>query len=404
MKINFRLKCISTQESPVKISCNGKTFDIVHGETLSIEKEFDISPSDDSIKQSPILSVQNFQVGTESKLEIDSFCINSIDLDQEEIQDFLSFDVINNQYVDDHSLDKVSEIHLNGELKLTVKENMKKFFWCPYYYSFKRNDFVFDNRLVCHFENTTFEGVFGRDIETAEPWLLDQQMKKKVYENMPHPPHEQDKNYEFGCFGCSVTRGSALIPKDAWPMLLTGDPLNLSLGGLGIDGIYLNLVNALKKFNWDTTVILLPNLTRKLTRFTLPSGAVTRVPSTLQSEWANMSFKHWAWKTFNRQLSKDDLDRWKKLYNRNFKFLVDGHCEEYSRTIIRMIIEVCKKSGRPFYLSSWDEETYDYLESSQVPDNVLPFFEKVDLARDMIHPGPKSHRNWIEESRDSMKV
>ena len=83
---------------------------------------------------------------------------------------------------------------------------------------------------------------------------------------------------------------------------------------------------------------------------------------------------------------------------------MDGHCEEYSRTIIRMIIEVCKKSGRPFYLSSWDEETYDYLESSQVPDNVLPFFEKVDLARDMIHPGPKSHRNWIEESRDSMKV
>jgi hypothetical protein len=398
MKINFRLKCISTQESPVKISCNGKTFNIVHEETLLIEKELDISPSDDSIKQSPILSVQNFQVGSKSKLEIDSFCINSIDVDQGELQDFLSFDVIDNKYVDDHRLDKVSEIHLNGQLNLIVRDNMKKFFWSPYYSSFKRNDFVFDNRLVCHFENTTFEDVFGYGVETAEPWLLEQQMKKKVYENLPHPPYAEDKNYEFGCFGCSVTRGSALLPKDAWPVLLTADPLNLSLGGLGIDGIYLNLVNALKKFRWDTTVILLPNLARKLTRFTLPSGAVTRVPSTLQSEWANMDFKHWGWKTFNRQLSKDDLVRWKNLYNKNFKFLVNGHCEEYSRRIIKMIIEVCRKSGRPFYLSSWEEETYEHLESLDIADNLLPFFNKIDLARDNIHPGPKSHKDWIEKS------
>jgi len=398
MKINLRLKLVSTQEPPIRISYNGKDIDLAHDETLEVEKEFDISPSADVIKQSPILSVQNFQVGTESKLEIDSFCINSIDVDQAEIQDFLSFDVINNKYVDDHRLDKVAEIHLNGELNLILKENMKKFFWSPYYSSDKRNDFVFDNRLVCYFENTSFESVFGYGIETAEPWLLEQQMKKKVYENMPHPPYDKDKNYEFGCFGCSVTRGSALLPNEVWPMLLTEDPLNLSLGGLGIDGIYLNLVNALKKFNWETTVILLPNLTRKLTRFTLPSGAVTRVPSTLQSEWATMDFKHWAWKTFNRQLSQDDLNRWKKLYNRNFKFLVNGNCEEYSRRIIRMIIEVCKKSGRPFYLSSWDEETYDYIESTMASDNVLPFFEKIDLARDNIHAGPKSHKDWIEKS------
>jgi hypothetical protein len=64
-----------------------------------------------------------------------------------------------------------------------------------------------------------------------------------------------------------------------------------------------------------------------------------------------------------------------------------------------MIIEVCKKSGRPFYLSSWDEETYDYIESSMASDNVLPFFEKIDQARDNIHAGPKSHKDWIEKSR-----
>ena len=99
----------------------------------------------------PILTVQNFEVSGESKLEIDSFCINSINVDHEEMQDFLAFEVKDNKYVVDHLLEKISEIHLNGELNLLVKVNMQKFFWSPFYSSDKRNDFVYDNRLVCSF-------------------------------------------------------------------------------------------------------------------------------------------------------------------------------------------------------------------------------------------------------------
>ena len=368
MKINFRLKLVSTQESPVRVSFNGDTFDLKHEETLGIEKEFDISPSNNSVDQSPILTVQNFEVGGGSKLEIDSFCINSISVEQKEMQDFLAFEVKDNKYVDDHILEKTSEIHLNGELNLVVKNNINRFFWSPFYSSKKRNDFVYDNRLVCSFVDE--HGI----LETMTPWQVDVQIEKKEYNNVPHPPFDEDNNYEFGCFGCSVTHGVGLDKDQVWPSLLSPNHLNLALSSLGIDGIYLNLVNALKKFDWNTTVIVLPNWERKIMRYNLPTGQIIRVPSTINSEWAHSLFKHWAWQTFNRQLSRDDVIRWKKQYNRNFKFLMEDKCGEYSRRVLDKIIGVCREAGKPLYLSSWDEETYEYLVSHPTFNNVLPFF------------------------------
>jgi hypothetical protein len=390
MKINLRLKLISTQTSPVRIKFEDKTFDLKDKETLSIEKKFNISPSDNHITSSPILAVQNFKVGSESKLEIDSFCINSIDVDQDEMQDFLSFEVFDNKWVENHTLEKISTIHLNGNLNLIVKGNLRKFFWSPFYSSNKRNDFVYDNRLTSVFKYN------DEVLENMRPWQVEIQMDKKQYNNIPHPPLDENNNYEFGCFGCSVTHGVGLNNDQIWPSLLSKNHLNLALSSLGVDGIYLNLVNALKKFKWDTTVIILPNWERKIMRFTLPSGEITRVPSTLNTEWAHTLFKHWSWKTFNRQLSRDDLNRWKKLYNKSFKFLMEDRFPEYSRRVLDKIVKVCHEANKPLYLSSWDEETYDYLESHF--DNVLPFFEKIDYAQDQAHPGPKSHMTWVDKS------
>jgi hypothetical protein len=69
---------------------------------------------------------------------------------------------------------------------------------------------------------------------------------------------------------------------------------------------------------------------------------------------------------------------------------------EYSRRVLDKIVKVCHEANKPLYLSSWDEETYDYLESHF--DNVLPFFEKIDYAQDQAHPGPKSHMTWVDKS------
>ena len=74
---------------------------------------------------------------------------------------------------------------------------------------------------------------------------------------------------------------------------------------------------------------------------------------------------------------------------------MEDKCGEYSRRVLDKIIKVCREAGKPLYLSSWDEETYDYVESHF--DNVLPFFEKIDLAQDESHPGPNSHKEWSDK-------
>jgi hypothetical protein len=387
MKINFRLKLISTQKSPVKVSYDDNTFDLVDTGILEIKKEIDISPDDKSLEQYPILEIQNLEEGTNSKLEIDSFCINSIDVEHEETQDFFSLAVTNNKYVEDHLLEKVSEICFNGKLNLVVGRNIRRFFWSPFYSSKKRNDFVYDNRLAC-------------SMEGPEHLLtIDERLGEKVYTNLPHKTIDQKKDFELGCFGCSVTFGTGLDYKEVWPSLLTQNHLNFSVASLGIDGIYLNLLNSLKKFNWRTTVIVLPNWERKILRFRLPSGEVTRVPTTVTGEWARTHFKHWAWKTFNRQLSEDDRQKWKKAYQKNFQSMIDGKVEEYSKRILTKIIHLCEKSERPFYLTSWDEDTYESLKSFVGADKILPFFEKIDSAKDSLHPGPESHKKWADLNR-----
>tara|TARA_B100001094_G_C18093483_1_gene751714 strand:+ start:44 stop:1225 length:1182 start_codon:yes stop_codon:yes gene_type:complete len=390
MKINFSLKFSSAQESPVRLSYNDKTFALADEDTLEIEQEIDLSPDDDTMARVPILDIQNLQEGIDARLQIDSFCINSVDVDQEEIQDFFSISLMGNRYSDDGVIEKVSEICFNGKLNLMVGENIRRFFWSPYYASRKRNDFVYDNRLACSMEGASHH------------WSIDERLGEKVYANIPHDSIDQDKVYELGCFGCSVTFGTGLEPTEVWPSLLTQDHLNLSVAGLGIDGIYLNLLNGLKKFNWRTTVIVLPNWERKILRFHLPSGEVTRVPTTLTGEWAHNHFKNWAWKTFNRQLSEKDRQRWKKIYQSNFQSLVNGKVEDYSKKALGMIVDLCEKADRPLYLTSWDQDTYDSLGSFIDSNRILPFFERVDEARDLAHHGPESHRKWADLSRSSL--
>lgn len=392
MKINFQLKLFSKQESPVRISYNNETFNLTDTGILEIEKEIDLYPNDKSVEHYPILEIKNLEEGTKSKLEINSFYINSVDVEAGEMQDFFSLTVTGNKYASDCLIEKVSEICFNGKLNLIVKKNMKRFFWSPFYTSDKRNDFVYDNRLACLAEGT------------EHYQNLDQRLGEKVYLNLPHKTIDENKSFGLGCFGCSVTFGTALDYKEVWPSLLTQNHLNLSLPGLGIDGIYLNLLNGLKKFDWQTTVIVLPNWERKILRFHLPSGQVTRVPAALTSEWAHHQFKHWAWKTFNRQLTQSDRSRWKNIYQKNFQSMMDGKVEKYSKKILTMIVDLCERHGKPLYLTSWDEDVYTELKSFIESKRILPFFETIDEAVDRLHPGPDSHKKWADKARGLIKI
>jgi len=390
MKIFFTLRLVSKDQSKVQVSCDRKILIFSEG-VSAVEKEIDIWPDRGLAEQYPILEVKNLEEGRNTALKIENFSINSVDVGKEELQDYFSLSLIGNRYAKDSVLEKVSEICFNGQLNLLVGKDIRKFFWSPYYASRKRNDFVYDNRLA------------SVDNATPHYWSVNERLGEKVYTNIPHKPIDQNKNYELGCFGCSLTFGTGLKHEEVWPSLLTENHLNFSVQGLGIDGIYLNLANSIKKFKWKSTVIVLPHWERKILRFHLPSGEITRVPVTLTGEWAHSQFKHWAWKTFNRQLSKNDLQRWKKIYQKNIQSLVNGKVEEYSKKVLTKIVSICEKYDRTLYLTSWDEDTHDNLKSFVTSDRILPFFEKIDLARDEAHHGPESHKKWTDLARTIIK-
>jgi len=386
MKINFKLRFISKPNSSVTVSYNGESVNMTDGEVYDVERHLNIFPNRKNDVNHDVLNVSHLREGIGASLKIESLSVNSVDVDNREMQDFFVLGLSGNKYSKDGTIEKVSEICFNGVLKFMTGD-IRRFFWSPFYASEKRNDFVYDNRLD--------------SIDESLPQYLPvyKRLGEKVYSNKPHRALNRTKEYDFGCFGCSLTFGTGLDSKDVWPSLLSPNHLNLAVSSLGIDGIYLNLTNALNKFNWQKTVIVLPNWERKILRFRLPSGEVTRVPTTLSSEWAHSYFKNWAWTTFNRQLTDRDRTRWKKAYQKNFKYLVDGRIEQYSKKILSKIVDLCEQSGRTLYMTSWDHETYDSLDSFIRRDRILPFFEKIDEAGDEQHPGPASHKRWIELSR-----
>jgi len=207
MKINFNLRLKSTQKSPVKITYDDQTSSLIDGEVLEVEKEIAITPDGESIQNYPILEIRNLQEGIDPRLEIKSFCINSMDVDQEEMQDFFSLTMSGTRYSDDGLLEKVSEICFNGVLNLVIGSNIRRFFWSPFYASRNRNDFVYDNRLACVLD------------DSAPHLTTDERIGEKVYSNLPHRDLDQDNKFELGCFGCSVTFGTGLEQNEVWPSL-----------------------------------------------------------------------------------------------------------------------------------------------------------------------------------------
>lgn len=385
VKLNFDLILESSQKDSVKVLIDNNEFDLVDNIPLPMQKVFNID-SHTSAEQLCILKISNLHEG--ARIKIQSLCINSVNVPSTEMQDFFNLETKGNRYTKDHLIELIYEICFNGELNLALKRNLSKLFWAPWYSSDRRNDFVFDNRLLSSFNLP----------DGQRPSYIDETIDEKVYENKPHYPINEKQIYELGCFGCSITFGTGLDYNDTWPSLLNPNHINLSLPALGIDGIFLNLNNALKKFKWKKTIIVLPNWERKIFRFQLPSGEFCRVPVVVSNmEWAHSRLKHWAWQTFNRQLTRDYLEKWKKQYQKNTMFIMSDNIIEYNKRFLNKIVQLCEKHQGEYYISSWDEEVYEYINKELPKNNLLPYFEKIDIANDDKHPGPNSHKIWVEK-------
>lgn len=349
--------------------------------------ELDYSALPDAIK---LCRLDGFVGGRDQKIIIEGITINDRPMDPGSFFDLLDFSMLGS----DRVIERCHEICCDGELLLSVKRARDRFFWCPFYYSDRKDDFVFKNYLLDD---------YGTDVRTYQN---DPRTSFKKYQNQPHHDYSVHGQYDIACFGCSVTYGTGLSARDAWPSLLTTRGLNLAVPSLGLDGIFLNLKNALEKFQFETTVLLLPNFDRRLIRLKMDAmGAWCRIPVNINSmDWHHSQIKHWAWDMMGIQHDRSQLEAWKRTYVKRCRDMVldlDSHA--YSRRMLGRLLTLLTHSGKRFYLSSWDEEMYAHLRDRVAGDRILPFFRKIDLALDHRHPGPHSHSQWVEQIRHTVR-
>ena len=70
-----------------------------------------------------------------------------------------------------------------------------------------------------------------------------------------------------------------------------------------------------------------------------------------------------------------------------------------NENIIRRLLSFLNKNSVNFYISSWNNDTYDILKSLVKEKNLLPKFNEEgdkSVGIDGSHPAENIHKKWIE--------
>jgi len=319
-----------------------------------------------------ILSLRNLRPGLDRGIELISFEIDSFLLSNP--GEFTSFQIIDNfrPYIGTRRLSKDKNLVFNGDLEFEIDQD--KLCWFPYYYSASKIDFVYYNYLA------TCQGVEGC-------WPGEETEHTDQYLNVPwHPSVKPGANSKFA-LGCSMTHGTALDRNLVWPTLVGYD--NFGVPGAGVDSIFYNAYRLVELFKPESIIIMFPDLSRRLLEFE-KRGYFFRIPiiPTTISEDTELS-------TFlginNYWIDKQEI---KNLIKQKWKQMLLDETNDHSKYYLQKIANL----SCDIHVSSWNPETYEIL--PKYFKNVLPFFDKIDLALDKNHYGPKSHKNWVEKIKN----
>jgi len=261
------------------------------------------------------------------------------------------------------------------------EDKIKQHKWFPYSVSHSQKDFVIQN------------GVHLR----CPDWKCDescQQDNPKYWENFSVDDilSETPETPEIGCFGCSFTFGSFLQVVDTWPYLL-GKQLGKRIGNFGVpgggaDACLVNLQAAHKKFAIKTAIVLLPSLQRKLLEFEI-NGLFFQMPIGPHSDWP-----------YDKNISKSYFDKktiLEKIQNIK-KDLTTDKDQIYSKKKILALINYCAKNSIKLFVSSWDDETYNFIKTIDV--QTLPYYNmasSIERAGDGNHPCRAQNAIWVSK-------
>ena len=344
---------------------------------LSVEKITTIDEllNNDKIK---IFSVSNIVQGKHQNINVKSFELNG--RLYEDFYDFCSFNMIDNKSVEDALLKKQNIICFNGDFYFDCS-NKNKIKYFSTYYSAVEDDFIFWNGFI--------------DCDNEYGCLKGETPHINSWSNVPYDIKKIKKNdiIDVACYGCSVTYGHGVSKKHIWPSLLKNYPNNLINFGCsagGIDTIYNNFKNSLKEFTLKKVIILLPNLERRF--LTLSKGGYFfRIPITVNIDLDAILPNIW----FSDEYLKEEI---KKIEN---QIVLDKN-NEYSKNILKNLLELLAERNIPSLISSWDKDCYEVLKTVVERDNLLTYFDRIDSAVDGLHHGPLSHQQWIVENKNKL--
>lgn len=381
--IKFNLKSF-LKDQEVKFKYQNKTVILKNKSSETISLDFKINKDTDRLE---IGNFIGFEADPLPYIEIKNFTIN--DFPVEDFFNLISFDMKNNLYVENKTINQPQQVSFNGGLFLEVGQNKDRFNWFGVTFSKDKKEFVFRNEtLNCNSDIGCFKGL---GCLHDPPW--------KIF-NLDH--YEKHKNFQFVALGCSITAGTGIKKKEAWPYLLVsadGRVLNLGVPGGGIDQIFLNVIHLIrKKIKFKKLILLLPNFERMITRIKkheLFFDFLTHHHD-LDAQFLGED-DHWQ--------IYFDKDEYSSIIKRCHRKLVLGNNVKRNQKIINKLLSFLDNNSVSFYISSWDDDTYNFLKTCVPEKNLLPKFnEEKDKSKgfDNRHPSEEIHKKWVEKIKNQI--
>ena len=276
---------------------------------------------------------------TKQKISVDIYYENT----KKDTVSLARFQMRDNLYVDNKVLTEYNEIFFNGNLTLQF---LKNWFECNI---LNGSNLYNTNNILIRWQDT--------------------------YKN------SKITDSDVFCIGDSFTLGQGVAQNDHWPALLNlkthKHTMNLGSGGLSADGCAINIEFVLNNFQPRTIICLLPTRLRKIYKFNF-LGYAGYVPIGINSDFKLP-------KIFKTEI--ENIQRNELLEDNITKKLWIDSCEN--------IVKFCKSKNVKCFISTWDDEMYEYIPT----DVRLPIFPPLktftERATDGSHPHKKHYELFV---------
>ena len=219
-------------------------------------------------------------------------------------------------------------------------------------------------------------------------------MRMSVPHPRPWPPREQQARWAV--FGDSNCWGMALAdPDQAFHRGLPNGALNFAAPGTGADAVLLNLVRARQLYQWQSTVVILPDAHRAMVRIATPEGWC-RVPVESHThQWHSCSLRQYATRQgWSRE--------WHRQAQRQYEHTVAQRImrpqDHRLRRLIQRIVKLMPTDE--YIITSHNTDTHYRISEVVDSDHRLPVWLRQDQATDGRHHGPESHHTLRQQLID----